>query len=663
MICPQHCVCQYAHRMDLPIARWIHSVETRQRKGHEFIGFEEDNNENNNEVNFDDDILPVNNELLKFTMCLVPSHMEPKDLIASLPHDVQALVILSTENRKNMSVLVSDFNQLFDLRTLEVRGTRTSNFTLIFDEPLAWIENLNVDSVYVQAGERMQFRPNLEEIDPSQNFNYMPNSERAQYNISFETPEEIKEMEIVPYEIYKMEKLTAELRMRTISFYGWDHLKVLRLKGCRMDELYWEMFDGLSNLEHLALEENEIKEIPPFTFFGTPNIKSLSLSHNEILDMNYRSLAGLLELQLLDLSHNNIGKLSEQTFPPFPKLEIIDLRHNPIKNLFPYIFGVMNKTEVLYIGADDVALELNSDKPFENLNSLIYLEIPKLNLPIMNENVFASLQNLEILKIKSGNIPYIEFDTFSHLLKLRELHMSNCNIQEISMDTFFGAKKLEIIDLSYNRLRDLPQGLFDDQHELNEIYLNDNQLTSLPSDIFKLNSLKMIQLLNNPWECNCDMKTWRQGLTNKIRLRKVENKCLNALKHNKLNCEGTSIQTYKFDHKLSPKCATPLNLEGKSVFYALRRVLHCATPAKTASLSKSVEIIKTTTMKPEVRAKKIAIKQKYDKHVNDVRKKKQQAAQKNTLEYQLFYRRNYENLQMRNVAADVDNNDISNDIL
>lgn len=36
-------------------------------------------------------------------MCLLPSNIEPKDLIASLPHDVEALVVLSTENRKNMS--------------------------------------------------------------------------------------------------------------------------------------------------------------------------------------------------------------------------------------------------------------------------------------------------------------------------------------------------------------------------------------------------------------------------------------------------------------------------------------------------------------------------------------------------------------------------------
>ena len=55
------------------------------------------------QVNFDDGISPQSNELLKFTMCLLPSNIEPKDLIASLPHDVEALVILSTESRKNLS--------------------------------------------------------------------------------------------------------------------------------------------------------------------------------------------------------------------------------------------------------------------------------------------------------------------------------------------------------------------------------------------------------------------------------------------------------------------------------------------------------------------------------------------------------------------------------
>lgn len=49
MICPHHCVCQYAHRMDLSVSRWIKTVETRQRKGHEFVDSSEDLT-NSNEV-------------------------------------------------------------------------------------------------------------------------------------------------------------------------------------------------------------------------------------------------------------------------------------------------------------------------------------------------------------------------------------------------------------------------------------------------------------------------------------------------------------------------------------------------------------------------------------------------------------------------------------
>ncbi len=208
--------------------------------------------------------------------------------------------------------------------------------------------------------------------------------------------------------------------------------------------------------------------------------------------------------------------------------------------------------------------------------------------------------------------------------------MSNCKIEDISMDTFFGAKHLEIVDLSKNELKSIPAGLFDDQHELKEIYLNENQLKELPSDIFKLNSLKMIFLLNNSWDCTCDLKNWRQALTNKIRSKKIENKCAeNSLKYNKLSCESSSTQTYTFDHKLSPRCATPPELEGKSVFYALRRVLQCKS-----------EVTSPTTIKSEKRARKLAIKQKYDRHVN--RKK---IPNKNSLQYQLFHRRNYLNLQ------------------
>lgn len=545
--------------------------------------------------------------------------------------------------------MVSDFNQLFDLKTLEIRGSKDGWFVLKFDEPISWIHHLNLEHVHLEASESMKFRPNLDEIDPSQNFHYVPSSERAvEYNISLITVhDDDEDVEIVPYEVYKQEKLSSEMQLKAISFYGWDNLKVLKIQECWMDDLHWEMFDGLSSLEHLSLEGNGIRELSPFTFYGTPNIKTLSLAHNEILDLNYRSLAGLLQLQLLDMSHNDIAKLSEQTFPPFPNLAIFDLRENPIQSIFPSTFGVMNKTQVLLLGAENVAMELNAEQPFESLSMLIYLELQRLHVPKFDENTFRPLEKVEVLKIRSGKIPLIEFDTFTKMLLLRELHLTHCEIEEISMDTFFGAKRLEIVDLSHNKIRVIPPGIFDNQHDIVEIYLNNNQLTALPSDIFKLNSLKLIHLMENPWTCTCEMRNWRQTVVNKIRGGRLEaiSKCDELRQSKNSKCETTYASNYIFDHRMSPKCNAPSAVQGKTIFYAMRRVFQCKQPASTAKINRKTKF--SEAQKREMIAR----------HMQE-RKKKERKAK--IQQYRLQQRGRIENFRAE--FSRVLDDDISNDL-
>lgn len=49
MICPNQCVCQYSHLMDLSIARWMNSFETAINTG-QFMEKNEENLVNDNEV-------------------------------------------------------------------------------------------------------------------------------------------------------------------------------------------------------------------------------------------------------------------------------------------------------------------------------------------------------------------------------------------------------------------------------------------------------------------------------------------------------------------------------------------------------------------------------------------------------------------------------------
>lgn len=460
---------------------------------------------------------------------------------------------------------------------MEIRGSTGSDLVIILDEPLQHIKYANFEAVQLLGDESAKRRPNYQTYDPSDHFDYVPESERIEYNISAKLPIEEKieeEVEIVPYEVYLLEKKKA----KTVTFYGWEGLEILRIHDCKLDELYWEIFDGLESLQHLSLEHNQIKVVPPFTFFGAMHIRTLSLARNNILDLHYRGLAGLLKLEQLDLSYNSISKLSELSFPPFPKLEVVDLRDNPIRWIFPATFGVMNSTTSIYFGSKDTALELNSDDSFLQLEKLQELMILNATADAIRVETFRGLNRVERITIR-GDLNHIEFDAFSAKPFLKVLDLNGCKIEEISMDTLFGITHLEIVDLSSNRLTSIPHGLFDEQHHLREIYLQDNYLTELPHNFFDLPALKLARLTGNPWICTCEMAAWKQGVTNALRVEKWKQApCQFQGEFKTQICDNPKekIVEYVYNKQIAPRCGgSPEPMKDRSLFYVLRRDLKC----------------------------------------------------------------------------------------
>lgn len=385
-------------------------------------------------------------------------------------------------------VFASDLTALPELTVLEIRGSVGRRIQFYMDEPLPQLQYANFEAIELIGTE--ETHKNQHPVHPSEVFDYVPESEQIHYNVSLEVNEEV---EIVPYDVYVME-IMEKKKFKMPSFYGWKDLNILRINRCKFeDELHWEMFDGLHNLEHLFLQENDIKLIPPFAFYGAMHIKTLTLARNSILDFNYRALAGLLELEVLDVSHNNLTKLSEISFPPFPRLQTVDFRNNPIRFIFPMTFGVMNSTKQILIGSDVGALDLSLGNSFRTLGAIQNLVIENGTAAVLNQYIFKDMNKLASLRIH-GDIKRIEFDAFAEMPSLRDLILSNCRIEEISMDIFFGVRNLEIVDLSDNKLKSLPPGLFDEQLKIKEVYLQRNQLTILPKDFFlNIASLKLLR--------------------------------------------------------------------------------------------------------------------------------------------------------------------------
>ena len=99
------------------------------------------------------------------------------------------------------------------------------------------------------------------------------------------------------------------------------------------------------------------------------------------------------------------------------------------------------------------------------------------------------------------------------LVQLSELDLSQCELESILFGAFAGLEKLERLDLSGNHLKNI----------------------EYPDEIL-LPSLHYLNLFNNPWHCDCDMKDLRSWLDN------------------------TLISTAKLI-----KCHTPENMKGRVV--------------------------------------------------------------------------------------------------
>lgn len=482
--------------------------------------------------------------------------------------------------------------QLPDLETLELRGTADNhNFIFYIDEPMPKLKHVNLDAVVLLGDEKMvQNQPKSQH--PPDTFDYIPESQRDAYDVdggggggddaTSHAIEFERDVEIVPYNVYMLELEQS----KRVTFAGWADLEVLRIHGCGLTEIYFEMFDGLDNLQHISLDNNAIRDIPPFAIYGALHARTLSLARNAINDLHYLALAGLLELELLDLSSNNLSVLSEMTFPPFPRLQTADLRDNPVDSILPMTFGIMNGTQKLTLGSARVPFKLNaSTDPFAALDHLKELIVVNASGASLSQKMFTGLERLQRLQL-TGDVGRIEYDAFAEMPNVKELALGRCGVTDISMDAFYGVKNVRVVDLSDNRLTQIPFGLFDGQRDLEEVNLRGNLLRKLPDDLFAVATLKLVRLVDNPWMCSCTMHKWNQTITNAVRLAKLsvsaDERCVSNPKTGKIEYCDASFDAfpryaYGFDNSLSPLCHDGLvNGKARDIYFTLRHNIKCA---------------------------------------------------------------------------------------
>ena len=83
----------------------------------------------------------------------------------------------------------------------------------------------------------------------------------------------------------------------------------LDLSEKSVEELKANDFSGLTSLQRLYLDRNNLASLPEGIFSGLTSLQSLSLNGNSLGNLSEGIFSGLISLQRLDLDHNNLANL------------------------------------------------------------------------------------------------------------------------------------------------------------------------------------------------------------------------------------------------------------------------------------------------------------------------------------------------------------------
>ena len=221
------------------------------------------------------------------------------------------------------------------------------------------------------------------------------------------------------------------------------------------------------------LTEANISVIRVGDFSGLSNLDVLCLNDNQLTTLPATVFSGLVNLVEMYLNNNRLSALPESIFSDLVSVEEVYLHNNRLTALPESIFSGLGNLEQLWLHNN--------------------------RLTALPSDVFSDSGNLSWLPLHGNRLATLPESIFSGLVNLERLYLHDNRLTTLPATVFSGLGNLERLYLHDNRLTALPATVFSSLGDLEELWLHNNRLTTLPEGIFSgFGNLEWLYLHNNP---------------------------------------------------------------------------------------------------------------------------------------------------------------------
>ena len=273
-------------------------------------------------------------------------------------------------------------------------------------------------------------------------------------------------------------------------------LTSLDLSNAKLPSVADEMFDNLTNLIKLVLDNNHFTYLPP-QLGKLTRLQHLSATSNQ-LSLLPDEIGNLTELRVLDVHSNNLKALPAQVW---------------------HLTGLMslNASSNLLTTFPEPPMQVKQQEPV-----VVAAKVGGLT-PVIEEHVFVESQR----KDSTTSIHARSTNTMAQSLKY--LFLGDNRMDEQCFESISLLQELRVLNLSFNELFEIPAMGLRRLHQLVELYLSGNELTSLPAD--DLEEMQTLRVLH----VNANKLQTLPAEIGKIRRLLVLDVGSNALKYNTAN--------------------------------------------------------------------------------------------------------------------------------